>query len=355
MHIALGYRWFETSLGYHLERSLIQLGHTVTYVGLANGGRAGFDNVSVPEVLAGLSQPADLFLWVDPAGRYFPREIEQAPVPTAGYIVDVHLGTWREQAARFFDAVFIAQKDYLETYRQALGHDQVFWLPLAAAPDAHYDRQVPRIYDVGFVGNLALAHRGTARARRLKLLAEKFRTNDFYGSYTPQQVGEIYSQSRLVMNSSIAGDVTMRLFEATACGALTLTDGSRNGLNELFDIGREIVVYQNDADLLDKITYYLAHDTERQTMAQAGQKRTLAQHTYAHRMADLLAAISAPGFRRSAPLRTARPAELHSARQAVYTHLQMLDALLDDLRAAGANPIQRLWSSLPCLARRLIL
>jgi hypothetical protein len=355
MHVALGYNWFETSLGYHFERSLRQLGHTVTYVGLPGAARAGYDNLPLPEVLAGLSQPVDLYLWVDPAGRYFPRDIERAPVPTAAYIVDVHLGAWREQAAQFFDAVFVAQKDYLERFRQAAGHDQVYWLPLAAAPDVHYDHQLPRIYDVGFVGNLARAHRGTARARRLRLLSEKFKTNDFYRSYTPPEASAVYSQARLAVNSSIAADVTMRLFEASACGALVLTDGAANGLGELFEIGREMVVYQADADLLDKIAFYLSHDAERLAMAQAGQRRTLAQHSYARRMTDLLAVLTAPGFRRCAQLRSAAPSEARRARQVVYTHLHMLDALLDDLRAAGANPVQRLWASLPCLARRLLL
>jgi hypothetical protein len=355
MHVALGYNWFETSLGYHFERALRQLGHTVTYVGLAGPTRAGYDNRPLPEVLAGLSQPADLYLWVDPAGRYFPRDIERAPVPTAAYIVDVHLGAWRQEAAKFFDAVFVAQKDYLEPFRRAAGHDQVYWLPVAAAADVHYDHQLPRIYDVGFVGNLARAHRGTARARRLQLLSSRFKTNDFYRSYTPQEVGEVYSQSRLVVNSSIAGDVTMRVFEACACGALVLTDSTANGLGELFELGRELVTYRDDNDLLDKIAYYLAHDAERATLALAGQSRTRQQHTYTHRMSSLLAAVTAPGLRRGAPLRSAPPAAARRARQTVYTHLHMLDALLDDLRAEGANPIQRLWASLPCLARRLLL
>ena len=133
MHVTLGYSWFAASLGYHLERAIRDLGHAVTYVGAATGQRAGFDIAPLTEVMPALAEPPDLYLWVDPAGRYFSRRIEVAPVPTAGYFVDVHLGTWRLEAARFFDAVFVAQKDYVETFRKALGHDQVYWLPLAAA------------------------------------------------------------------------------------------------------------------------------------------------------------------------------------------------------------------------------
>lgn len=226
---------------------------------------------------------------------------------------------------------------------------------MAAAPDVHKDHQLPRIYDVGFVGNIALAHRRTARARRLRLIAERFHTNDFYRVYMPEEVGRVYSQSRIVFNCSIAGDVTMRIFEGTACGAMVLTDSVSNGLDELFEVGREVVIYQDDADLLDKIAYYLAHEEEREAIARAGQRRTLGEHTYQHCVQKILSAVSAPDFRLLSPMRAASPKERWRARREVYTHLHMVDALLDEARAAGLGPVRRLWTAGPCLIRRLLL
>jgi hypothetical protein len=356
MHIALGYRWFETSAGYHVERALCTAGHTVTYVGLPAAQRSGYDqSVSLPAILAALPQPVELFLWIDPAGGYFPIGLEDCPVPTACYLIDVHLGHWREQAARFFDAVFVAQYDYLDRFKQAVGHAQIYWLPLAAAPDAHRQLDRPRTLDVGFVGNLALAHQTTARARRLRLIAPRFKTNDFYRQYTPAEVGGIYSQAKIVFNTSIAGDVTMRIFEGTACGALMLTDSTANGLEQLFEVGQEIIVYQDDHDLLDKIAYYLAHDDERQGIAQAGQRRTLQEHLYTHRIRQILEVCAAPSFQRNAPLRQADPSTRVKARLDVYTHLHMLDAVFDMTRAAGYHPIHRAWAALPCLVRRTLM
>lgn len=355
MHVAVGYRWFITAAGYHLERALRSLGHTVTYVGLPCASRAGYDStVPIEHIVAALPEPPDLYLWVDPAGRYFPSGIEKLPIPTACYLIDVHLGTWRQQVARFFDAVFVAQKDYLGAYRRAVGHDQVYWLPLAAAPDVHRQLDLARVYDVGFVGNIALAHRGTPRARRLKLIADRFHTNDLYRFHTPEEVGQVYSQSRIVFNISIAGDVTMRVFEGTASGSLVLTDSVDNGLNELFEIGREIVVYKDDAELLDKIAYYLAHEDERSEIARAGHRRTQAQHTYAHRAQCVLDTVSAPSFECLAPARQASVEELRAARREVYTHLHMVDAILDEARTSGYTPLRRAWAAWPAIARRLV-
>src|SRR5512135_2407288 len=138
MHIAIGYRWFLTSAGFHIERALQAEGHTVSYVGLPCPDRPGYDNsVSISEIIQQLRQWPDLYLWIDPAGRYFPSGIEDLPIPTACYMIDVHIGHWLQQAARFFDAVFIAQRDYLYSFKQAVGHNQVYWPPLAAAGDVH--------------------------------------------------------------------------------------------------------------------------------------------------------------------------------------------------------------------------
>jgi hypothetical protein len=355
MNVAVGYRWFPTAAGYHLERALLALGCQVSYVGLLCGQRPGYDSsVPVGEVLQALTAAPDLYLWIDPAGRYFPPGIEDLGLPTACYLIDVHLGNWRQQAARFFDAVFLAQKDYVPAFQRAVGHDQVYWLPLGAAADVHRQHDLPRVYDVGFVGNVSLAHRGTARSRRLGLISQRFRTNDFHRPYTPAEVGEVYSQSKIVFNTSIAGDVTMRVFEGTACGALVLTDSVANGFSELFQVGREIVTYADDTDLLQKITYYLEHDEEREAIARAGQKRTLEQHTYGHRAKAMLDVVHATGFRRLAPMRQADPAQRRRARRVVCTHLHMLDAILDESRVAGVSSLQRAWEVAPCLARRLL-
>jgi spore maturation protein CgeB len=52
----------------------------------------------------------------------------------------------------------------------------------------------------------------------------------------------------------------------------------RQWSDELFEIGRELITHGDDADLLDKIGYYLAHEEERVRIAAAGQRRAGAAH-----------------------------------------------------------------------------
>lgn len=354
-HIAIGYWGFEHSLGMHIEHALRELGHQVTYVGLPTPKRPGYDQLApLNEIISALKPAPELYLWIDPAGPYFPAGIENLPIPTACYLVDVHLGTWRTQVARFFDTVFIAQKRYLGTYRSVLRHEQLCWSPLAGVSEL-YTPGLPRIYDVGFVGSMTRAHRNTPRAQRLKLIQQRYHTNDWTHGYSPIEMGRIYSQSRTVVNISVNGDVNMRLFEGTMCGALMLTDATTNGLDDLFHIGQEVISYDNDNDLTAKLDYYLSHEDERAHIALAGQQRARSEHTYVQRARTMIDSLTSPTFRQLAPMRHASEDERWAARREVYTHLHMLDAILNDAHARGESPIRRAYHALPCLARRILI
>lgn len=62
-------------------------------------------------------------------------------------------------------------------------------------------------------------------------------------------------------------------------------------LTGMYEDGKEIVYYRNRLDLHDKIRYYLDHPEERRRIAAAGLARTLAQHTYRHRCAELVQVV----------------------------------------------------------------
>lgn len=83
----------------------------------------------------------------------------------------------------------------------------------------------------------------------------------------------------------------MRLFEATGCGALLITDYKDN-LNELFEIGTEVVAYRSPEECVALVRYYLQHPAEAERIARSGQQRTLRDHSYGNRMrktAEILA------------------------------------------------------------------
>lgn len=101
---------------------------------------------------------------------------------------------------------------------------------------------------------------------------------------------KVISQSRIVLNRhvNVAENYAnnMRLYETTGMGTMLLTDKKKN-LNNLFRVGKEVVDYQNPQEAVEKIRYFLKHETERERLAANGKKRTLKDHSYKARMKEL--------------------------------------------------------------------
>jgi hypothetical protein len=106
----------------------------------------------------------------------------------------------------------------------------------------------------------------------------------------------VLAQSKIALNRHIDAAEghanNMRLYEATGTGALLVTDRGSN-LADLFEPGRELVVYEDAGDLVHKVEHYLANAGERIAIARAGQERTLREHTYARRIGDLVRILEA--------------------------------------------------------------
>ena len=81
----------------------------------------------------------------------------------------------------------------------------------------------------------------------------------------------------------------MRLFEATGVGALLLTEAAAN-LRELFQPGREVITYSS-VEPIDRARYFLENAEERIAIADAGQTRTLDEHTYGRRIPELVSML----------------------------------------------------------------
>lgn len=114
-----------------------------------------------------------------------------------------------------------------------------------------------------------------------------------YSSYHRELWGiEMYqalASSKMTLNFHIdmaqgfAGN--MRLYEATGCGTLLLTEASY-GLEEKFVPGREIIAYTDISDLKKKISYFNNNPEEANFIALQGQKACLQRHGYDKRILD---------------------------------------------------------------------
>ena len=86
---------------------------------------------------------------------------------------------------------------------------------------------------------------------------------------------------------SIERGMPLRALDIMGAGGFLLTNYQQDFL-DYFVPGEDFVYYESDADLLDKIDYYLSHDEEREAIARSGHDKVAADHTWEHRLALIL-------------------------------------------------------------------
>jgi hypothetical protein len=146
---------------------------------------------------------------------------------------------------------------------------------------------------------------------RGKVAVSEVDTSAFGGPRLLQhELIRMFSQSRLSLGFATAGDshladrrlthLRLREFEAPMSGALYLTEDQPE-LAEYFEPGKEVLTYTDQADLLDKARYYLAHPEQSERIRHAGLERARRDHTWQHRFSELFAALGLPDRSLSPP------------------------------------------------------
>lgn len=128
--------------------------------------------------------------------------------------------------------------------------------------------------------------------------------NDSLGYFNANSFGRLFfrrSMNKIVPDFHLWGNfqsylnrgvkqIKARIFEIPACQGFLLTSKA-DDLEKYYEPGKEIVLYDNLFDLVEKVRYYLAHDAEREAIAKAGYERTMREHTYECRFREIFKSL----------------------------------------------------------------
>jgi spore maturation protein CgeB len=79
--------------------------------------------------------------------------------------------------------------------------------------------------------------------------------------------------------------VRLRDFEAPMSGAFYLVEHC-DELEQFFIPNQEVVCFSDKNELIEKARYYLKHESEREKIRRAGQKRAQEEHSWQKRFTD---------------------------------------------------------------------
>jgi hypothetical protein len=137
---------------------------------------------------------------------------------------------------------------------------------------------IKRRKEIAFVGNAADYHPW----RRLLIDALKSDGAPLAAGSAPREVAaRLYAEALLGFNSSLNGDLNLRIFEVLSGGACLLTDrlAPQSGLSLILDEDRHFVGYADPEELVQKARFYLAHPEAAQAIGAAGAARYAAEMT----------------------------------------------------------------------------
>lgn len=273
----------------------------------------GFDRYSRPFHDKVDYDKHDFWLFVDDGRDDIPMEVPKGDAPKCCYLIDTHLGYEQRLAwARHFDYVFVAQLPTVDKFRKD-GIENVYWLPLACTPSVDLtagellrvpdevkgDWGVNKRHDVVFVGHLNSGHLidgkqcGNNRAEILDKVFKSFPNSWLsFGTFFVDAAVR-YARGRVGFNISIRDDLNMRFFEILSYGTCLLTNTNVVGIEELgFQEGVHFLGYETIDEAVAKVEFALQDPMKREEIAKAGHELARAEHTYEHRVKQVIETIS---------------------------------------------------------------
>ena len=100
----------------------------------------------------------------------------------------------------------------------------------------------------------------------------------------------VFKHAKINLNitlRSIKSGIPLRAFDIMGAGGFLLTN-YQNDFMDCYVPGEDFVYYESKEDMLSKIDYYLKHENERAAIAKNGFERTAANHTYKHRIEEMM-------------------------------------------------------------------
>jgi len=254
--------------------------------------------------------------------RYLEELREEGVTTVFWFVEDFRVMQYWKEIARYYDFFFTIQRGKFFEELENMGVKHYKYLPLCASPDVHrplnlsLEEQEYYGSDISFVGAGYYNRRHFFKGlidMDLKIWGSEWDMNSALSPYIQrnaqrietEEVVKIYNATKININLHSSpyhrdinpyGDfVNPRTFEIACCGAFQLVD-RREEIPHLFEVGKEIICFENIDDLREKAHYYLKNRDKRIEIAVRARQRVLNEHTYDKRMEEMLAFMVERGF-----------------------------------------------------------
>lgn len=289
---------------------------------------------SISKLKATENLDVDLILHPDIHRSYLPEGLTSLDCPTACLHIDTYSASSnRARMSLLFDWTLVCHPGYPERFEER-GHPEVALFPHAVRKN-FYDTPLPdKTVDVAMVGRVDGKDYSYRRACMRQVQELGVSTNDVEKYYNYAQMADLYRKAKIGLNisrDSHLEDANLRCFEVMAGGALLLTP-TPTELTELnLEENKHFITFTSKDDLVEKVTYYLKNNREREEIAENGREEALRRFTYdtwAERIVDRIQ----KGIPLQAPARSMSTGDVESIYVDYFSKRGKVDQTLHHLR-----------------------
>lgn len=224
-------------------------------------------------------------------------EIRRLGTKVIGWFFDdeVRFDDYSKWWIPYLDYILTTDAESVEKYTN-LGAKALHFL-VYSNPDVFRRLNLPERYDLSFVGTkIADREELVNNLRTQAFSVEAFGRGWDSGYISLEQMIEIYNTSRINLcftksyGMNTRPQMKCKIFDICLCGGFLLCEYIP-GIENYYNIGREIVCFDGLVDAKQKIEYYLKDENERKQITEAGYRRAIQEHSCQTRFSTLFQTI----------------------------------------------------------------
>lgn len=225
-------------------------------------------------------------------------------------------GKFNENLKKIFDYhdhIFIIIKSKINDLKKIINKENIYYMVQGARFFEYEVKNIEEKFrsDISFIGSLngnyyfkrreiiAKVCKKFGDKYKIKLFGQEIKKNENYYDilkkfYTNKRVffedfKKVCLGSKIILDipSDQAlkeeGALSQKIFMITGCGGFLLIHYIK-GIEDFFEIGKEIEVFKGEEEAYEKIEYYIKNEDKRKQIAQNGKGRTLNEHLYKNRL-----------------------------------------------------------------------
>lgn len=104
---------------------------------------------------------------------------------------------------------------------------------------------------------------------------------------------KVYRSSKININitsKTIQSGIPLRIFDILGAGGFLITN-YQSELTDLFDINKDLVIYESPKDLINKVNYYLTHEEERIAITKSGYEKVKNFYQLSNRIYEMFKVV----------------------------------------------------------------